>query len=109
MSGKSSRRRHDTRSAHAEQYRKLYRTARWIRLREAHLSDNPLCELCKRLEIVEEATVVHHKDGGHKGDEDKFWSGPFESLCAPCHDRHGAAEDAGKEIIEFAPDGWPIV
>ncbi len=98
----------DQRSERAALYRRLYSTARWRRLRKAHLDDNPLCSLCLRQEIVEEATVVHHKDGGHKGDEDKFWTGPFESLCKPCHDRHGAAEDAGRDIVIIGVDGYPI-
>lgn len=50
---------------------------------------------------------VHHKDGGHKGDISKFWSGPFPSLCPSCHSRFGAAEDRGRTVVRFGPDGWP--
>lgn len=86
----------------------LYRTARWRRLRERQLAEHPLCELCLGCEEVTEANTVHHRDGGHKGDIDKFWSGPFQSLCASCHSRFGAAEDRGRPIIRYGLDGYPL-
>ncbi|RUM99021.1 HNH endonuclease [Pseudaminobacter arsenicus] len=98
----------DYRSAEATAYRRLYKTARWQRVREAVLTEHPLCAMCLAMEIVEPATVVHHKDGGHKGDEDKFWSGPFEALCKACHDLFGDAEDRGKTVVAFGDDGWPL-
>lgn len=98
----------DQRSVEAKAYRRLYGTARWARLRKAYLDENPLCERCILMEIVEPADVVHHKDGGHKGNTDKFWSGPFEALCRPHHDRDGKLEDNGKTVIAFGPDGWPL-
>ena len=99
---------HDQRSAEAKAYRRLYKTSRWRRLRDSVLRERPLCERCLRMEVVEPATVVHHKDGGHKGDETRFWAGPFEALCKPCHDRFGAMEDRGVEVVEFGQDGWPL-
>lgn len=98
----------DRRSAEAAAYRKLYKTAKWQRIREYQLSQQPLCERCLTMEIVEPATVVHHADGGHKGDEEKFWSGPFESLCKPHHDSEGQREDRGQTIVTFGLDGWPL-
>lgn len=97
------------RSAQAALYRRLYRTARWQRLREAHLTAHPLCTRCLAIEVVEEATVVHHTEGGHKGDEERFWNGPFESLCKACHDRFGALEDRGVKAVSFGNDGWPVI
>lgn len=98
----------DSRSTEALEYRRLYKTARWLRIREAQLSMQPLCERCLRLEVIEEATVVHHADGGHKGDEERFWTGPFESLCKACHDHFGALEDRGVKVVHFGNDGWPV-
>lgn len=98
----------DHRSAEAAIYRRLYKTARWQRTREYQLATQPLCERCLTMEVVEPATVVHHADGGHKGDEDKFWSGPFESLCKPHHDSDGKREDLGQTVIRFGADGYPI-
>jgi hypothetical protein len=98
----------DQRSAEAADYRRLYNTARWRRTREAQLSQQPLCERCLAMGVVEVATVVHHAGGGHKGDVVKFWSGPFESLCKPHHDSEGQREDLGQTIVSFGADGWPV-
>lgn len=87
---------------------KLYKTARWQRMREAQLSAQPLCEICLEADEVTVANTVHHKEGGHKGDEAKFWNGPFQSLCASCHSRHGKLEDHGKTAIRFGADGYPL-
>jgi len=87
---------------------RLYKTARWKRIREQQLALQPLCEICLEAETITEANTVHHKEGGHKGDEAKFWFGPFQSLCASCHSRHGKLEDHGKTAIRFGVDGYPI-
>lgn len=89
-------------------WRGLYATARWKRLRLRRLSEQPLCERCLSQEIVTPATVVHHSGGGHKGDIEKFWSGPFENLCKSHHDSHGQLEDHGKKAILFDAAGWPL-
>lgn len=99
--------RRDQRSAEAKQYHRLYKLARWRRLREAKLAQDPLCEWCLEREIVEPATEVHHADA-HRGDMDKFWAGPFVSTCKPCHASRGQREDLGQTIVRFGPDGWPI-
>lgn len=96
------------RSDEATRYRRWYGSARWSKLRAYQLAMNPLCERCLASEIVAEATVVHHDDGGHKGDEAKFWSGPFESLCAAHHNRDGQLEDNGKTVVRYGADGWPL-
>ncbi|TIU11790.1 MAG: HNH endonuclease [Mesorhizobium sp.] len=98
----------DRRSPEAAEYRRLYKTARWLRLRQVKLAQQPLCEWCLEQEIVEPATEVHHADGGHKGDVVKFWTGPFVSTCKPCHSSRGQREDNGKTVIRFGPDGWPL-
>ncbi|TIV38951.1 MAG: HNH endonuclease [Mesorhizobium sp.] len=100
--------RRDSRSAEAAEYRKLYSTARWKRLREVKLAQQPLCEWCLEQEIVEPATEVHHADGGHKGDVVKFWTGPFVSTCKPCHSSRGQMEDHGKTVVTHGVDGYPI-
>jgi 5-methylcytosine-specific restriction protein A len=88
-------------------YGHLYDTARWKALRHARLTEQPLCERCLLQEIIEPATVVHHKTP-HRGNLDLFWSGPFENLCAPHHNGQGQREDHGLRTIQFGPDGWPI-
>lgn len=89
-------------------WRKLYKTARWQRLREYHLAQQPLCAWCMQQDIVEEATVVHHKKA-HKGDEVLFFDPEnLLSLCKPHHDREGQMEDDGKKVVRFDAGGWPI-
>lgn len=97
----------DNRTAEAAAYRKLYGTARWKRTRLRKLAEQPLCEWCLEREEVTEATEVHHADA-HRGDVDKFWSGPFVSTCKPCHASRGQLEDHGKTVVRFGADGWPL-
>lgn len=98
----------DPRSHEAKAYRRLYQSAAWRRLRLAKLAEAPLCEWCLEQEIVTEATEVHHADGGHKGDVDKFFSGPFLSTCRSCHASRGQREDLGQIVVSFRADGWPV-
>lgn len=41
--------------------------------------------MCLREDIVTTATVCDHIDP-HRGDPERFWNGPFQSLCKPHHD-----------------------
>lgn len=72
----------------------LYANRKWRRLRLERLNAEPLCRYCKQQGRVTEATVLDHITP-HKGDMVKFWSGPFQSLCATCHSSRKAKEDAG--------------
>ena len=76
-------------------------------MRQAKLSESPLCWRCLAIGVVEPAAVVHHKVA-HRGDVAAFWSGPFETLCKAHHDRDGKLEDHGKAVPIFGDDGWPI-
>lgn len=60
-----------------------YHTARWQKLRRQQLQSEPLCAMCLPRPV--EATVCDHIEP-HKGDLEKFWAGPFQSLCKACHD-----------------------
>lgn len=100
--------RHPLINTKARPWRKLYATARWQKLRELKLSHNPICERCLDQEIVEPATVVHHRKP-HKGEDTLFHDfDNLEALCKPHHDRDGRLEDNGKTVIRFGPDGWPL-
>lgn len=59
--------RKDQRSDEAREWRRLYKSARWNRLRQSVLDTDPLCRYCLQAEIVEEAKVVDHIRQ-HKGD-----------------------------------------
>lgn len=76
--------------------RRLYRTGRWLRLRQAQLESQPHCSACGA-----PAKVADHVTP-HRGDEEAFWSSPLQSLCKPCHDgpkqrteRGGVSETLG--------------
>jgi len=68
-------------------WRKLYKTARWQRLRwkvieEAHFT----CSMCGRLEGNTRELVADHIIP-HKGNEELFWDrGNLQCLCRHCHD-----------------------
>ena len=84
-----------------------YGTARWQKLRRNQLMAEPLCCMCADEGRVTAATVCDHVEP-HKGDEGKFWSGPFQSLCKHCHDRHKQREErTGRRTKVYGADGWP--
>jgi 5-methylcytosine-specific restriction protein A len=101
--------RRDNRSAEADAYRGWYKTARWQRLRARQLAEEPLCRFCQANGIIEPAKVCDHVER-HMGDETKFWQGPFQSLCGPCHNStKQALEKSGtpKITVRIGLDGWP--
>jgi 5-methylcytosine-specific restriction protein A len=100
-------RRADQRSKEALAYRRWYKTARWQRLRAQVLRAQPLCVMCRESGILTPATVCDHIEP-HKGDEHKFWNGPFAGLCAPCHNSTKARIEAGTGPQAIGPDGWPL-
>jgi 5-methylcytosine-specific restriction endonuclease McrA len=61
-----------------------YKTTAWKRLRLSHLSREPLCRFCKKKGIVTPANTVDHIEP-HRGNMEKFFGGPFQSLCKHCH------------------------
>ena len=78
---------------------KWYSTARWARIQRHQLLEHPLCKYCAERGIVEPAAICDHVEP-HHGDNNKFWLGPFQSLCKSCH-------DSTKRFVEtrgFRPD-----
>ena len=85
---------------------KWYSSPRWARIRRHHLLEHPLCKFCLERGIVTPATICI--TSSRTGHVNKFWLGPFQSLCKPCHDstkRH-------IELHGYRPgvglDGWPL-
>lgn len=77
---------HNQRSAEAAEYRKLYKTAAWLRLRAAQIAKKPLCERCEERGVIRPAKIVDHALP-HQGDTALFYdSANLVSLCKPCHD-----------------------
>lgn len=112
----------DRRSAEAQRYRRLYKTARWKRTRGVHLAKQPICQACLKRGIVNDGArtpdggfqsnprrrflVVHHVEP-HKGDEDLFFNGPFETLCPDDHDKYEQQREVRGYSSETGEDGWP--
>lgn len=96
------------RSAEAAQYRRLYHTARWQRMRAVQLAAEPLCRFCLAIEDVTEATDCDHIKP-HKGDETLFFDpNNLQSLCAPCHRTLKARIERGQQAVVIGVDGYPI-
>lgn len=78
--------------------RRLYKTARWKKLRKAQLAEHPLCQCpaCGEGRLrVTPATVVDH-DRPHRGDEALFFDpSNLVSMGKTCHDRKTARRDGG--------------
>lgn len=74
--------------------RRLYGLARWRRIRDEQLRAEPLCRPCQVEGFVVEATVCDHVEP-HRGDVEKFWAGPFQSLCRTCHNSAKQREERG--------------
>ena len=72
---------------------KIYNSARWRELRRLKLSQDPLCEMCKRNGIVTLATDVHHKQSFMDYHDTQtrnvlaFSMDNLMSLCDSCHSK----------------------
>lgn len=96
----------DARRTREQPWRRWYKTARWQRVAKAQIGEHPLCNRCSTDERPVPASVCNHRIP-HKGDETLFWSGPFESLCAPCHDGPTQAEERRGHVIGSTIEGRP--
>ena len=100
--------RKDLRSEKAGAYRAWYKTTIWKQIRRNHLAAYPLCRMCEQEGRTTPATVCDHIKQ-HGGDWSLFVTGPFQSLCKPCHDRHAQRRDrTGQETKAIGLDGWPV-
>lgn len=66
-------------------------SARWRKIRAAHLSGEPLCRECASRGLVVAATDVDHMDG----DDSNNAPENLQSLCHACHSRKTARENGG--------------
>ena len=91
-----ARREADERRRSAAPWRKWYGTAAWRAIRAAQLDAHPLCAMHEARGELVAATVCDHVTP-HRGDAGLFFGGPFQSLCAPCHNGlKQRAEAAGR-------------
>jgi len=91
-----------------------YSTATWQRLRAAKLSVQPLCEVCIRREVVEQAKVVDHIVAISKGGDPFPPLSGLMAMCEPCHNAktnavdHPNATGFKRALKGFDVDGNPI-
>jgi len=100
------------RSPEAQAYRKWYKTYRWQQRRKRQLDANPLCANCLKHGRTTAATVADHIEP-HKGDYEKFWNGPLQSLCDAlpwrCHSSIKQSQERGTRARQpIGTDGWPM-
>lgn len=68
------------------EYRRLYGTKEWFRLRHHQLQAHRWCVFCAAVGRRTVATIVDHKTP-HRGDEQLFFDpANLQSLCKTCHD-----------------------
>lgn len=104
---KAERRRQvDADRRHAQAWRSWYGLAIWRDIKRRQLDRQPLCERHLKRGLVVLATVVNHV-GRHRGDWERFISGPFESSCKACHDSEIQREERaeGRRAIEARQGG----
>jgi 5-methylcytosine-specific restriction endonuclease McrA len=90
------------------EYQKLYKSARWQRLRRYQLSVQPLCEFCLVTETITAADVIDHRKK-HGGDLDLFFDPEnLQSLCKHHHDSAKQSIERGRKVITYGADGYPI-
>ena len=89
------------------EYNHLYQTTKWRKIRSDYLLRNPLCVMCRQDGLYTPASVCDHIDP-HKGNETKFYSGPFQALCKTHHDSTKAREEYRGVKIGGDVDGIPI-
>lgn len=90
-------------------HKRWYKTSRWQKLRTTHLAAEPLCRMCwEQDKRATQATICDHIEP-HRGNEEAFWAGPFQSLCKPHHDSDKQRmERGGKPKPKIGLDGWPL-
>jgi hypothetical protein len=81
----------------------------WRALRANKLTVEPLFRMCKAAGRTTAANTVDHITPW-RGDLDLFWSGPFQSLCAPCHSRFKQSQesDVVKHLMGCDEQGEPL-
>jgi len=93
--------RYDAKRRAEKPWRALYKTERWKEIRRIVLKEQPICNICRKAR----ADTVDHVER-HFGDPVKFFRGPFQALCAHCHNSIKRSWEQGKKRT-IGADGWP--
>jgi hypothetical protein len=87
LASAQAQREYDRRRLQESETRRLYGTARWKEIRRATLmAANWMCQApgCRAYHTSRSPLHCDHVVP-HRGDPDKFFAGPFQALCDPCH------------------------
>jgi 5-methylcytosine-specific restriction enzyme A len=103
---RASQAEHDARRAAAKPWRSWYSSARWKATRRGQLQAEPLCAFCAELGAVTPAVICDHVQR-HGGDPERFWRGPFQSLCKVHHDRTKQSDELRGYSTAIGISGWP--
>lgn len=76
-----------------ERLHRLYRTARWKRLREQKRQDNPFCVDCTAQGKLRLWDDLDH-EVPHRGNLELFWD--YQNLRGLCHQHHSAKTARGE-------------
>ena len=85
----------------------MYKTNRWRAIRERQLAEHPLCAMHLQQGKHVRATVCDHVER-HGGDEQRFFAGPFQSLCKACHDGPKQSQEHTGQMLGSDANGWPL-
>ena len=93
--------RRDQTSQRRKERMAIYNTARWRKMREAKLRDNPLCEICERNGITRMTDDVHHIQSFMSTDNPesrKVLAFDYDNLMSVCDECHSAIHNKNKMI-----------
>jgi hypothetical protein len=88
-------------------WNRWYSTDRWARIKKQQLLAHARCQFCLERGIVTPAEICDHIEP-HHGDVNKFWLGPFMSLCKRCHDSTKRLVETRGFRADIGLDCWPL-
>ena len=68
-----------------EKYARFYSSARWQKVRNIYIRNNPLCESCRKQERITAATLVDHIIPVQADYSQRLAMDNLQSLCRSCH------------------------
>jgi 5-methylcytosine-specific restriction endonuclease McrA len=89
-------------------WRRWYKTSRWQQLRWSVLVRD--CFRCQRCgHVTPSAQLVCDHIKPHRGNAKAFWSGPFQTLCAECHNSAKQREERAERMAggRVSPQNGP--
>lgn len=91
-----------------QEFKKLYNSSAWKRLRAAQLAKHPLCKTHLELGRTVVANTVDHEKP-HRGNEGLFFDADnLQSLCKPCHDAHKQRLEKTGTVVGCDAKGIPL-